>query len=466
MEWLGPLFISILILSAIVQLVWAHSLSVIARKTDQGSMMEVLAWIPLAQIAPMLAVGGGSIGRFLLGCLALLVGNVAVFAAAAFLGEGLGGVLGTAGTVLTMLIAFGYLGRIMWNTATARDLPGWVGLLMFVPVANFFVYPVIAFHDGWAGPHLVGMMLGVLITCASMLPYVQIAKMIGDPEQLPTTLEAWAESVEFQDIGAQGRTPVEIVIADPETPGGAPAPMPTEIGFDHEKSLRALFDLKTRIETLDHLTSPENLRIERNRSRALALVQAIRVELQQKRTELDPEIYDEFANHLDRVEREVDSRSAVRPRHDMASVARDHALPESAKGAGPAAMDPSTRAASAPSRPFAVRVADDCPTGTELRTREVEHGQAGEEEWCQQLDQYGGLRHGWYARYFAGGKPEQVGRYEDGLKVGVWTRFYPSGEIRAQAEFSAGLQHGWLLAFDESGERTKAIHFDRGAVTR
>jgi len=117
----------------------------------------------------------------------------------------------------------------------------------------------------------------------------------------------------------------------------------------------------------------------------------------------------------------------------------------------------------APMRAFPVQAAETCPSGTELRSRTSEKG---EEEWCQQLAGNGGLRHGWYARYFEGGQPEQVGEYRDGLRVGVWTRFYPAGQVRAQAQFSEGLQHGWLLSFDESGERNRARRFERGAAVR
>ena len=110
-----------------------------------------------------------------------------------------------------------------------------------------------------------------------------------------------------------------------------------------------------------------------------------------------------------------------------------------------------------------MNASDTCPAGAELRSRTRE---GGEEEWCQQLAQYGGLRDGWYARYFEGGRPEQVGEYRDGLRVGVWTRFHRSGEVRAQAQFEAGLQHGWLLSFDENGDRKKAVRFEQGTAVR
>ena len=41
-----------------------------------------------------------------------------------------------------------------------------MGLLVFVPIANFFVYPFIAFHDGWEAPNKFGLAIGL------MLPHV------------------------------------------------------------------------------------------------------------------------------------------------------------------------------------------------------------------------------------------------------------------------------------------------------
>ena len=129
--------------------------------------------------------------------------------------------------------------------------------------------------------------------------------------------------------------------------------------------------------------------------------------------------------------------------------------------APPAAPAPS--ADLAPTRPFPVRISEDCPPQTELRTRSSDKG---EEEWCQRLASHGGLRHGWYARLFDDGRPEQVGEYRDGLRVGVWTRFHRDGSIRAQAQFEGGMQHGWLLSFDRDGVRQKAVRFAEGNRVR
>lgn len=465
MEGIGPLVIGILITSTLAQLLWAHALSVIARKTDQGSLMEVLAWIPLAQLAPMLAVGGASLPGFLIGSIGLVVANVALIGAAAFLGEGIGGLLAALGLGLTALVCLGYYGRILWNTATARELPGWVGLLMFVPLVNLIVYPIIAFHDGWAGPHKIGMMLGFVITLSSMAPYIGFVRMMESEGGFPAQLAELAKSGEFDDIRQFDAMSVEFTPEEASIPGTSPSRMPSKIARDHERSIRALFDLKGRFEALAAMTSLEQLSSEDQRTRALEAAQSLRMELESRRNDLDPEIYDDLVTHLIRKEAliHVPASKPYSGGITIVGVAAGHSVPLDADLAGPAAMQPLGSAEFAPVRPFPVQAEQTCPTETELRSRT---GEKGEEEWCQQLPESGGLRHGWYARYFEGGQPEQVGEYQEGLRVGVWTRFYASGQVRAQAQFADGLQHGWLLSFDRSGGRSKARRFDQGTAVR
>jgi hypothetical protein len=49
--------------------------------------------------------------------------------------------LANLGLTLTGLLCLVYFGHIAYRTASARDLPGWIGLLVFVPIVNFFIYP-------------------------------------------------------------------------------------------------------------------------------------------------------------------------------------------------------------------------------------------------------------------------------------------------------------------------------------
>ena len=463
MEWLGSVLIGMLTFTVVVQLLWAHSLSVIARKTELGSLMEVLAWVPLAQVAPMLAVGGGSLPHCLLGTLGLIAANGALLAVGVFLGEGLGAVLPAIGIGATMLISLGYFARIYWNTATARELPGWVGLLMFVPLVNLFAYPIMAFHDGWAGPHKIGLLIGTLITVGSMAPYYTALQLLQEGEGLPTSLADWQAAGELRDLGRLDEMPVEIVIDDRlGGPGGASVPLPAEIARDHEQSIRALFEMKDRFDQLEALAAPENMLIEDLRGRALRQLEQLRAKLASQRTQLDPQTYEELATHLIEIEARIHSEDARGGRARFAKATRDSGVDRTDAGR-PASLAGEADADPAPIRPFPVRASDGCPRNTELRSRTTAKG---DEEWCQQLEAYGGLRHGWYARYFEGGRPEQIGEYSHGLRVGVWTRFYPSGGVRAQAEFRRGMQHGWLLTFDPSGEREKAVRFEEGTALR
>ena len=466
MEWIAPFVISILVASTVFQLLMGLSISVIAKKNDQGSMMEVFAWIPILQLAPMLSAGGGSVGRFLLGIVALAVGNAAVFGAAAVLGEGLGTAvagIAVAGIAIafTVVICLGYYGLILWNTATNRGLSGWIGILMFIPLVNVLVYPFIAFHDGWARPHIAGMLLGTLITLGSMLPYLQVVQMLENDEEFHNNLARLAQG---EDFAANDEMAVQLPdAADVQDVDPALSQTASELVQNQQRSIRALFDLKGRFETLDSLTSPENMRIQDHRLRALNQIRSIRADLEARRDDLDPEAYGELATHLVRLEARIQG-PGTRSASSGLVMSRD--TPEGSQASssgGPASPADALDSNAAPIRPFPVQVADSCPYGTELRSRKSDEG---DEEWCEQLGQAGGLRHGWYARYFQAGQPEQVGEYRDGLRVGVWTRFHRSGEVRAQAEFTRGLQHGWLLSFDESGARQKAVRFDRGVAVQ
>lgn len=471
MEWIGPLLIGILLLGGVFQLFWAYAISAIAQKTEQSGFMQVLAWIPLLQIAPTLVAGGGSVGRFLVGSTALILGNVALLSVAAFLGDAFGQAVAALGMALTGLLCVFYFGRIGCNTAAARDLPGWMGLLLFIPILNLFVYPYFAFHDGWVGPNKIGLAIGLVLVLSGMAPSFQIVQMMNENESLsPALLMAMSQ-------GQLGK-----LVADPDLPPGIlvkstdPASKGKPIDFspspqqkpsrNEEGEIRALYELKSRFDTLDSLATPENLLIDDRRVRALDIIQTIRTDLEARREMLDASTYGELATHLLGVEARVHSRSAASST-TTAPARRSARMVDSAQFA-PAAFDPAARsripsysdASAPPVRPYPVQASDECPDETEMRTRK---NPTDEEEWCQQSSEHGGLRHGWYARYDADGRPESMGQYEYGLRVGVWTRFHPTGEVRAQAEFREGLQHGWAMTFSRVGERTRSARFEHGA---
>jgi len=455
MEWIGPLLISILVLAGLLELFWAYSLSAIAQKTDQGSAMEILAWIPLLQIGPMLVAGGASIGLFVLGGIGLIAATASLLGVSAFLGNGLGSLVATLGVGLTCLVCVVYTARILWETAIARGVSGWVGLLVFVPVVNFFVYPYLAFHDGWVRPNRIGLVLGsglVLISSAPSVSAIHTAMeaMQADEfsaDRLIADL-TWASKHEEGDAAASLSNEADSTAAR------------TELGEPEIQSIHALYALKSRFDSLEVLS-----RSGQDREAALDLIASIRNDLDSSRETLDAAAFGDLAAHLI----EIESLLVTPTERDSAPPrSRRRIRGEPNPGFGPAA--PRMRHASetpsfndsnlVPTYPFPIRANEECPRDTRLRTARDANA---EEEWCQQEAVAGGLKHGFYTRYRADGRPESTGQYREGLRVGVWTRFHPNGRVRAQAEFRDGMQHGWVLTFDPSGKRTKSARFEQGA---
>ena len=458
MEWIGPFLVGILILGGLFQLFWAYAIGAIAQKTDQSEFMQVLAWIPLLQLAPTLAAGGGSLSRFLVGALALIVGNGALLGMAAFLGDSFGRGVAALGLALTGLIGIFYFGRIACNTATARDRPGWMGILLFVPILNLFIYPYFAFHDGWVGPNKIGLAIGLVFVAGGMAPSFQVVQSMNESGSFsPALLVNMTNSQLHELIGERGQPPgIAVKMADP-SPNDVQldSSRPRSQGLQKDgESIRVLYALKSRFDTLEDLARSENLSIQEGRERALAIIQTIRADLNTNRARLDDSTYGELASHLLGIETRIHSRS-------LATTGEAQYAPAAFDPAAQKSKAPSFSAATAPPvRPYPVHASNDCPAGTETRTKKNE---ANEEEWCQQSAASGGLRQGWYARYDQDGQPESMGQYEQGLRVGVWTRFHPTGEVRAQAEFREGLQHGWALTFNRAGERTRSARFENGA---
>lgn len=471
MEWVASFLLVFLVVSCVLQLFWAHSLSVIARKTGQNDLMQTIAWIPLLQIAPLLSAGGGSVLHFIAAAIALTVGNVVLLGVGAFLGNAFGNAIAGLGIALTSIILIVYFGRLAWRTAVARDLSGWIGLLLFVPLVNVFIYPFMAFHDGWVGPHKIGLVFGVIITVASTAPSFLMVGLVADGGKgLPGELAFLAAQPELSDIETLQALAAEMqtfsTAADPNTAGPVPNGLADENTRQQGLSIQALYALQNRFNRLEEFTAATTTPMrEEERLEMLDLLGTTRTELETYRGALDDEAFEDLGRHLVQIEASLHTPSALAQENPIVPSAANPgstwARPQT--GPGPAALASLDEETAPPIRPLPVQANADCLEGTALRTQTTEHG---EEEWCQQLPQHGGLRHGWYARYFSDGRTESMGEYRDGLRVGVWTRFHPSGTVRAQAEFRDGLQHGWLLSFDPAGARTKAIRFEAGARAR
>lgn len=470
--------------------VMGHPTSVIARKTDQSDTAEVLAWIPGLQIIPMIWAAGARVWQVLAMSAAVLLSAILMGFASGAMGDGaLAGLLSTYAEWGIDVYFLGFSCWLGWRIADRRSLPPVFGLLLALPLLNIVATWVLAFHDGWAHPHRGGLAAACVLSLALALPGVYVANHV-DEDAFTEMMAAWGEAAmaeqmaelealqaeqlaEFEAMETEGAASAEAPngTADPAHPterpthaaNAAPAERP------NDRTIRALFALKGRFEQLDALTgsrssgetASEPLREDDRRTQALALVENLRSELRALHGDLDSATYAELSSHLVRVESTLQQAGTSRAPGGGALTLGSTKPPRTTGRAFPASLAAATDAA--PIRPLPVEVAEGCPAGTELRSRE---SGKGEEEWCQQLDRDGGLRHGWYARYFGDGRPEQVGEYREGLRVGVWTRFHPSGSVRAQAEFDAGLQHGWLLTFSETGERKQAVRFEDGTAVQ
>ena len=108
-------FALIILLALYVYTSWA--LMVIARKTKTKKIW--LAWIPIANIYLMTQIAGVPWWTMLL----LLLVYVPM-----------------VGTLLVLGLTIYY----WWNIAEVRRMPGWLGILMAVPVVNLFVMGYIA----------------------------------------------------------------------------------------------------------------------------------------------------------------------------------------------------------------------------------------------------------------------------------------------------------------------------------
>lgn len=461
MEFIIPAFLAFLVVSAFMQLFFSYAAGLIARKDGQSDLMQVLAWIPILQIAPMIVAGGGSVLTFVLGTVGLFVGMIVLGITTSFIGGSVGTTIAVLSVLFLFAVVFVYLGRILWATAAARDLPGWIGLLCFVPLVGFFVYPYIAAHDGWAPPHWVGFAIGLVLAFASTAPSFQMVHKLNSNGDLQAQIEALvAASGDLSSLRALeglGGEPGDASTGSSSQTAGAALQ-------NDSTSIAALLELNERFELLDRTiqAADHDNRSEQNHIRDL--VTSINAELAAQREAIDPDTYHALATQLLEVESTFQPTTSGNPPKQTFTIRPSrYERREDASDTTPAALAFSERSSPAPIRPFPVNAKGGCPSGTELRSRLREHG---EEEWCQRSGELGGLRHGWFARYHENGQPESMGEYHEGLRIGVWTRFFESGAVRAQAEFQAGLQQGWMLSFNEAGERLQAVRFQEGVAQK
>lgn len=428
MEWIqafAAFFVVFAVAGAIIQVALSYSLQVIAEKNELPDFTSLLAWIPLLQTYPYIKVGGGSFKVFLLGGLGLMMGVGLVAAVAVPM-------MGDAGGAVAAILALGagvtavvYLARIAMGTAERRGLSKWIGLLGFVPPVNFFVYPYIAFHDGFRPPNKIGALIGLLLAFGPLPGQIAMVN----------TMSQQMQEVAQTDLG-DGVT-VEQAMA----------------------GLGTAMELGTQLALLEEMDpdDPDQARMMRE------TLDELRTRLDGSRAALGPEAAAEMEGLLARQEARL---SDPGPRPAAAESPPDAAR---ARVEGSALYDPPTLSAGPPltdamqrngDQGFAIPLQPDCPPGT---TRRGAAPPGGDREWCEKVGRDEGIKHGWMTEYHDNGKPKVAGEYRDGLRVGVWSRFYADGSKRVQAQFVDGLQHGVLLSWNPDGSLAYEQHFAQGS---
>ena len=109
--------------------------------------------------------------------------------------------------------------------------------------------------------------------------------------------------------------------------------------------------------------------------------------------------------------------------------------------------------------PAHVPPADECPAGArEAGSRPP----GGDHWWCEALVAGEWVRHGPSRTWFAHGKVESEGSYDNGQEQGTWSRYWKTGGPKVRAEFHRGQQHGWMRSWDELGRLDSEVYFEHG----
>lgn len=440
-QGLEKAIIAFLVFSALAQVVFAYALQVISEKNELPDFAAFLSWIPLLNLYPLIRCGGGSFPKFLMG----FVGLIALSIGAAVLGSAVGGLVAVLAGIAVALGALFYMAVIMMNTAESRGLAGWVGLLTFIPILNFFVYPYIAFHDGFHAPHKIGAVLGLLLA---------FGPIPGQIKMVDTFSEAYAT---FQERADQLQNPT---LTGAETPSLAAA----------FASSDAAIEIGAQLSMLEGMDPSVKAQAEMMRGE-LAL---IRSKLGTSRAALGDEAADGFSEMLRAQEARLDvwypaatpdlGESAIASQSGFDAIVPDVAVGDRTGQHSPAVTTASTRALTAGigrdgDRGFAVPESPGCPPATTAK------GAAPPDQsrrWCEKTGPYAGIKHGWMTQWHPNGQPALAGEYQDGLRVGVWTRWHENGTKRVQAEFADGLQDGVLLAWDRAGDMVYESSFTNG----
>jgi hypothetical protein len=412
---MAAFFVFFAVATALIQVIFSYSLQVIAEKNELPDFAAFIAWIPLLQLYPVIKVGGGNFKTFVLGgigaCVAMAV--VGGLSAAAGFG-GLGGGLAAGAFALVVIV---YMARIAMGTAERRGLSKWIGLLTFVPLANFVVYPYIAFHDGFRAPNKLGVVLGLLLAFGPLPSQIAIVEQFSQQAQ---------------------------VVADTDTGNG--------VTFEQAMGgLGTAMEIGAQLAMLDGMDPND----PQQASTMHDAVGEIRQKIETSRDVLGLEAASEMEDLLEKHEQRLAGPARAAPTHKPVAY-----------------QAPPTRSPIAPIKPltasiqrngddgFAIPNAPACSPGT---TRRGGSPPEGSREWCEKTGADAGIKHGWTTEYHASGSPAVAGEYRDGLRVGVWTRYYENGGKRVQAEFQDGLQDGVLISWNPDGSKAYEKYFAQGA---
>jgi len=435
MEYLAGAFLFVAIFSVILQLGMSYALQTLANKNDLPEFARFLAWVPLVNLYPAIAVSGLSFKKFLLGLVGFIVGLIALGMVGGLAGEGVGAIVGAGGGFLMALGALYYVGLVMWKTAERRGLPGFIGLLALIPFFGLFAYAYVAFHDGFEPLNKAGFALGFLLAVGPMVGQYQMMQTVGDTlAQIEVNEEGVMEIQPgaLQDAMGDAGSMMELVAnlsaaqgLDPSVPEQA-----EQLGSVIVESRRAVAQLESTL-------GPDGV-AEMN-----AQLDALEMQLQQGFAGGAPQLGNPAMQA---------GLEGSPPAMGMTGQPNEEVVWAIDSPAAPATAG----AAYDPANGFDVPSDVACPGDTQLRGSAPPEGFA---QWCELS---GGLKHGWYTEWHQTGLRKVSGEYRDGMRIGVWTRWFSNGTKRAQAEFRDGMQEGRLLAWDRAGTKVRELSFSQG----
>jgi hypothetical protein len=413
-QTLAAFFVVFAVASALLQVFFSYSLQVIAEKNELPEFASFLAWIPLLNMYPYIRVGGGNFKTFILGMIGGFVGLGVI--AGVGTAAGFGGVATGIAAALFGIVAIVYLARIAMETAERRGLSKWLGLLAFVPFANFIVYPYIAFHDGFRAPNKLGLVIGLLLAFGPLPGQIALVDQMTQQAQEAAETEMGNGMTLQQAMGGLG----------------------------------AAMEIGTQLGMLDGMDPSNPNQAEMMRDS----IAEIREKLEANRAAIGEEGTAEMEQLLQHQEQRL-----ANPGMPVQQVAQTTGAMPPAPPArrGPPLTDGIPRDGE---NGFAMPADTSCPSGA------VQRGAAPPEStrsWCEKSGRDAGIKHGWMTEYHETGAPKVAGEYHDGLRVGVWTRYYEHGSKRVQAEFQEGLQDGVLISWNPDGSIAYEKYFEGGA---